>query len=307
MDKNLKDRNTPFDNMDDDDIRVLGTSTPSGGMERITTDERRKRRRRRLMYLAAGAAVLIAVIAAAVYAGMRSAGSHDAPSTTPTAAPTATAPKKNGGKAYVSVSDTIINEIPLRIFTPHNAVPELRMGRVDVDTTQYVLGAMAADIGRDKDEWKVVSGFIYKGQLISHSISRWGYCAIIDGKATIGRELHTPLFEQCIDEKGDFFRHDALVDKSRNVSATRKGRAVRRALAMTGGGLCIVETETIVRLHDFAEALRGLDVTEAIGLMGTGSAVRWAIDKMGRRYVTGDTEASLPACVNYIVWRTDGQ
>lgn len=307
MDKNLKDRNTPFDNMDDDDIRVLGTSTLSGGMEHITTDEHRKRRRRRLMYLAAGAAVLIAVIAAAVYAGMRAAGNHNAPSTTPTAAPTATSPRKNGGKAYVSVSDTIINEIPLRIFTPHNAVPELRMGRVDVDTTQYVLGAMAADIGRDKDEWKVVSGFIYKGQLISHSISRWGYCAIIDGKATIGRELHTPLFEQCIDEKGDFFRHDALVDKSRNVSATRKGRAVRRALAMTDGGLCIVETETIVRLHDFAEALRGLDVTEAIGLMGTGSAVRWGIDKMGRRYVTGDTEASLPACVNYIVWRTDGQ
>ena len=38
MDKNLKDRNTPFDNMDDDDIRVLGTSTLSGGMELITTD-----------------------------------------------------------------------------------------------------------------------------------------------------------------------------------------------------------------------------------------------------------------------------
>lgn len=302
MDKNNKD--TQFDNMDDNDIRVLGTSPEGGVQERVTAHGKNGNHKR--LYWSLGLLVVLLLIVIAllsVYFKTKEATGTSANNSTVQSQTTVT--KKKDGKGYVSIADTIINEIPLRIYTPHNATPELKMGNIDVDNTPYVLGAMAADIGKDKKEWKVVSGFIYKGQLMSHSISRWGYCAIIKGKVTIGRELHTPLFEQCIDEGGDFFRHDALINNGKNVSNIRKGRAIRRALVMKNGTLCIVETETIVRLHDFAEALCTLNVQEAIGLMGSGFAVRWATDKMGRRYVTGNTDATYPQCVNYIVWRSN--
>lgn len=294
-----KDKKMPFDNMDDNDIRVLGMPIPQDGNGNKADDSNRKNTWRKYIYGLAGAAILLAIIAAIFVTTKVNKNLKDAP-----AKPTAVLTATKNDKGYTSIADTTVNDIPLRIYTPHNAVPELRMGNVDVDTTPYVLGAMAADVGRDNDEWKVVSGFIYKGKLISHSISRWGYCAIINGKMKIGRELHTPLFEQCIDEGGDFFRHDALVDKGRNVSNAKRGRSVRRALAIIGGNPCIVETETIVSLHDFAEALCNMKATEAIGLMGSGDAVRWAIDQAGRRYATGNTEDKFPPCVNYIVWRS---
>ena len=298
-----KDRNTPFDNMDDNDIRVLGTTISQSSNKNGAGDSNGKNGWHKYLYWVAGVAILLAVTVV-ILVGMKAKKDGNNTPAAPETEKTATTKKNKGGKGYVTVTDTTVNDIPMRIYTPHNAVPELHMGNVDVDTTPYVLGAMAADVGRDKNEWKVVSGFIYKGQLMSHSISRWGYCAIIRGKVTIGRELHTPLFEQCIDEGGDFFRHDALVVKGKNVSTSKRGRAVRRALAVIGGNPCIVETETIVRLHDFAEAMCELNVTEAIGLMGSGNAVRWAIDRRGRRYATGNTEAAFPPCVNYIVWRS---
>lgn len=301
MDKKLNNKNTPFDNMDDNDIRVLGTSPRGSTQESISSLGKKTKRKQLCWSLGFLCVFLIAIILVCVhFKSKKSTGtSPNIPSSQAVVTP------KKKGKGYVTIADTTINEIPLRIYTPHNATPELQIGNIDVDNTPYILGAMAADIGKDHKEWKVVSGFIYKGQLISHSISRWGYCAIIKGKVTIGRELHTPLFEQCIDEGGDFFRHDALVSNGKNVSALRKGRAVRRALVMKGTELCIIETETIVSLHDFAEALCTLKANEAIGLMGSGNAVRWATDKMGRRYATGNTDAIFPNCVNYIVWRSN--
>ena len=58
-----------------------------------------------------------------------------------------------------------------------------------------------------------------------------------------------------------------------------------------------------VSMDDFSEALRMYGVSEAIALMGTGAAVRWATDKAGRRYIAGADEYDFPNdVVNYIVW-----
>jgi hypothetical protein len=46
-------------------------------------------------------------------------------------------------------------------------------------------------------------------------------------------------------------------------------------------------------------------VVDAIALMGSGAAVRWAVDQAGRRYIAGADEYDFPEVVNYIVWEKE--
>ena len=54
--------------------------------------------------------------------------------------------------------------------------------------------------------------------------------------------------------------------------------------------------------YSFAIALCGYGVSDAISLMGSGAAVRWAVDSAGRRFIAGADEYEFPNAVNYIVW-----
>jgi len=71
---------------------------------------------------------------------------------------------------------------------------------------------------------------------------------------------------------------------------------------LNDGRLCVIDTDMIVSLDDFSNALRQYGVKDAIALMGTGAAVRWAVDKAGRRFIAGADEYDFPDVVNYIVW-----
>ena len=82
-----------------------------------------------------------------------------------------------------------------------------------------------------------------------------------------------------------------------------KEGALRRSLCrLKDGRLCIIDTDMSVSLGEFATAIHQYDVIEAIALMGSGAAVRWAVDEAGRRYIAGADEYDFPDVVNYIVW-----
>ena len=178
--------------------------------------------------------------------------------------------------AFVEITDTIINNVSLHRYTPVNAKPKLVVGLIKEIPPYYILGAMAADFGDYNGEYRIAGAFVHQGEMLSHSKSKYGFCALLKDTVVIGNDLTTSYFEKAIEEKGDFFRQHALVHEGEVVSKViSQIGALRRSLCrLNDGRLCIIETDMSVSLVDFASALRQYDVKEAIALMGTGAAVR---------------------------------
>jgi len=208
------------------------------------------------------------------------------------------------GPAYVEITDSIVNNVSLHRYVPVNAKPKLVVGLIKEIPPCYILGAMAADFGDYNGEYRIAGAFVHQGEMLSHSKSKYGFCALLKDTVVIGNDLTTSYFEKAIEEKGDFFRQHALVHEGEVVNKViSQIGALRRSLCrLNDGRLCIIDTDMSVSLDDFASALRQYGVKEAIALMGTGAAVRWAVDEAGRRYVAGADEFDFPDVVNYIVW-----
>ena len=203
-------------------------------------------------------------------------------------------------RGFIEIRDTIINDIPLRIFIPHNADPTLHVGPLDKRDTTIVFAAQAADIRADN--MKIVGSFVLAGEPLASGSSKKGYAAIIEGKIIIGMADNTSLFEEATEKGGYFFRQYPLVDKSVLVENALKNKSTRRALCNRGGEIMMGERGVAESFHDFAQALVDLGVTDAIYLVGS-NAFGWAVDEAGERTEFGEEIDHLPQNTNYIVWR----
>lgn len=203
-------------------------------------------------------------------------------------------------RGFIEIQDTIINDIPLRIYIPHNAKMSLHVGRLNKRDSDIIFAAQAADIRRDNK--KIVGAFVLKGEPLAWGLSKTGYCAIINDKITIGVADNSPLFEEATEKNGYFFRQYPLVDNGKLVENEPKNKAVRRALCDRNGEILMVESGTGESFHDFAQALVDLGMTNAIYLVGS-SAFGWAVDDYGNRIEFGIENPRLPKNASYIVWR----
>ena len=134
----------------DDEIRIIGNDTPPP----------QPPVRRLWGWIAFGLAtvVLVIVLVLAIW-NVREVAQPDAETYfEPQPAPAATevrAPQQLGqavdslADGFTEVRDTTINDIPLRIYIPHNAEMTLHVGRLDKRDTTIVYAAQAADIRRD--------------------------------------------------------------------------------------------------------------------------------------------------------------
>ena len=172
-------------------------------------------------------------------------------------------------KAYTEHLKDTINDIPLDIYIPHNAVPELVLGVPDIHDKSIVMTTQAADIRADNG--KIVGAFVLKGKPLSWGLSKKGYCGIIDGKMTIGVADNSPIFEEATEKGGYFFRQYPLVDNGTVVENEPKGKSIRKALCDRNGEIMVVMTQSPESFHDFAQALVDLRVDNAIYLVGSTS------------------------------------
>ena len=189
------------------------------------------------------------------------------------------------GHAFIEMADTIINDIPMRLYIPHQVTMSLHLGAIDRDDPGVIFTAQAADIRADNGG--IVGAFVLKGEPLAWGLSKKGYCAIIDDTVTVGVADNSPLFEEATEREGYFFRQFPLVDKGQLVENELKGKAVRRALCDRSGEIFTVETLSIESFHDFAQALVDLGVDNAIYLVGA-NAYGWATDADGQRHEFGD-------------------
>ena len=281
-----------FDDIKDDEIRLIGRQEVM----------RRPFYKRWWFWAAVVAVCLLAAVVIALH--VRNSGS-DAPKTVPETViePDAVAPTVVAAEpATVLVRDTVVNDVPLRIHTPVNAVPELFIGIPDTNDKSIVLCLQAADIRADNKE--IVGAFVLKGELLSRGVAKKGFCAIIDGKIQLGMLESTPLFEEATSKDGYFFRQYPLVSNGQMVENKPKNKALRHALCELDGKIVTVSSLDKESFHDFAQAVADLGVQNAIALTG-GEAYGFRRDLDNGCQPWGENVQMWKNMeyVNFIVWR----
>ena len=203
-------------------------------------------------------------------------------------------------KAYTEHLRDTINDIPLDIYIPHNAVPELALGVPDIRDKSIILTTQAADIRADNG--KIVGAFVLKGKPLSWGLSKKGYCGIIDGKLTVGVADNSPIFEEATEKGGYFFRQYPLVDNGVLVENEPKGKSIRKALCDRNGEIMVVMSQTPESFHDFAQALVDLKVDNAIYLVGS-SSFGYFRDRYDHLAIIYNKFRYGYQYENFIVWR----
>ena len=204
-------------------------------------------------------------------------------------------------KAYTEHIRDTINDIPLDIYIPHNAVPELMVGVPDIFDKSIVMATQAADIRADNG--KIVGAFVVKGQPLSWGLSKKGFCGIIDGKLTVGVADNSPLFEEATEKGGYFFRQYPLVDNRVLVENEPKGKSIRKALCNRNGEIMIVMSQTPESFHDFAQALVDMKVDNAIYTVGS-TSYGYFRDKFDHFEQIYEKRRGGYKYENFIVWRS---
>ena len=264
-----------INDIQDDDFRIIGT--PKGALYKVKESKGRV-----IWYIIATAAVAFSAIAAVVLIGRQKAEISDAdvevvfdPVTVHPEKPAEEAVKPLGNwsettdNAYTEHLQDTINDIPLDIYIPHNAVAELYVGIPDIHDKSIVMATQAADVRADNG--KIVGAFVINGKPLSWGLSKKGFCGIIDGKLTVGVTDNSPLFEEATEKGGYFFRQYPLVDNGVLVDNEPKGKSIRKALCDRNGEIMIVMSKTPESFHDFAQALVDMKVDNAIYLVGSTS------------------------------------
>lgn len=179
--------------LDDDDIRILGSEP---------------RRSRRWPVVAVIAAL---AVAAAVVLWLVLKPEEDAPVADCTPAQEIPSPQKAG----CLITDTVLGENSIRIIVP-SGTPQLRVGALSPESDSTIVLAAEAAFYR-KDNGQISGAYILKGDQLSRGYSSLGYCAIINGKISLGNAKSTSLFEEATETEGYFFRQKPLVDNSKAV------------------------------------------------------------------------------------------
>ena len=281
-----------FDDIKDNEIRIINCQE---------TEQRPAYRRRWLWVVLAAVLLILAIVL--VFWLSRPENGSDAPAID-TKSPVAVAPTiVKSEPAEVLVRDTIINDVPLSLFTPVNAMPKLSLGIPDTTDQSLILALQAADIRADNN--KIVGAFVLQGELLARGVAKKGFCAILDGKIQLGMAESTPLFEETTAKNGYFFRQYPLVNKGVLVENNPKNKAIRHALCELDGQIVVVSSTSRESFHDFAQALVDLGVVNAIALTG-GDAFGFRHDSKNGLLTWGSDlkkSKNIPG-LNFIVWRS---
>jgi len=277
----------------DDEIQILGLEYKKKGETGSST-----KKRRWIVGLLATIAIVVAGIAFVIFQHLNSKQPIE---TNPVTIQIDIPMEEVVTAGYIEVSEETVNDVPLRIYTPKNAIPELSLSLPDEDDLTVVFVTLAADIGTNN--YGIVGDFVLKGERLAVGVRKEGFCSIINQTLTIGVNTETPLLQEAIREKGYFFRQYPLVNNSQVIENKPKGKSIRRALAIRRGEVIMLESRERESFHDFAQALADLGVTEAIYLIGGESVYGWYRDENSQQTFFGTKIENPVEGINYLVWR----
>lgn len=209
---------------------------------------------------------------------------------------------------YAEFNDTVVNDIPLQVITPHDAFAQLIVGESTVtrQDASIVLAVKAADFSQSgQGEWHIVGDFAAGEFISSKGENKDGYCAIVDSVITVGVDASPVEFNHAKDMGGYFFRNVPLVKDGALVDTNPKGKGYRRALCQRDSSTFVVIARSKESFHDFSQALADMNIDNAISLLGGECVSGWAVGKDDSVLEIGTAPATFPEkCVNYIVWKS---
>ena len=277
---------------DENEIRIIGAS--DGG---------RRHRWPWYGWLAVGL-VLAALVAVAVAVLLLQTPREEAVGAGATQSPShpATQPLSHSATQPLAVFDTMINDVPLTIYSLDCELPacpraSLQVGMPDREDTSLLLAVMAADVRADNRG--IVGDFVVDGRQLARGEKKDGYCAILDGVPVVGRGGEADL-KRAVDEKGCFFRQYVLVSEGVAMPPKPKGKNHRRALCVKGHWMFVVASGDRESYHDFATALADLGVDDAIALVGSESLLMYRAEGVLLHTIGTSYEGDN---VNFLVWR----
>ena len=280
----------------DDEFRVLGTGSPAGHGDD-------QRRRNRLITLVSLAIVALLGLGMILF-WPKSEASDDVEGVFES---------RSEAEAFAYLDtltvetpcvvklDTLVSGHLLKLFIPHRARARLAVGDLDEKDRRAVMSFQAADIRADNHE--ILGEFVLAGEQLGTGISKKGYCAIIDGKVSVGIGDSTPLLAETIAEGGYFFRQYALVEGGEPVMNKPRNSTFRKALCDMNGLVFVAVSAEKLTLDEFAKVLADLGVNHAIYLIGSDFAYGWTVDEDGHREEFGSEDLRLEyRKQSYILW-----
>ena len=207
-------------------------------------------------------------------------------------------------QGLIQIAHDTINDVPLLVFIPRNAVPELSLTFPAETDSSVIFVTQAADVGGNN--YGIVGDFVLAGEQLARGVSKKGFCAIINNTLTIGVGAETALLEKTKQEKGYFFRQYPLVENGEAIDNKPKGKSIRRALAICENEVMMIESVNRESFHDFAQALADMGISDAIYLVGSTRISGWYRANDNQVHLLGNDpikEDETMHGVNYLVWR----
>lgn len=303
--------------IEDDEIRIISSNQRQ---EKMPKDS--EPRNRRGLFLAIAACLVAAVVLLFVMKGCGASdvdGDSDAeypvvedPPVTKIPPITASdslttsqevdpAPATQDIKSFITRRDTVVAGARLTVYTPVDAVASLAIGDSILRDSTVIMAFQAADIRADNGQ--IVSAFVDRGELVSTGQSKAGFCAIIDGKITIGVADVTMYFEQALTSGGYFFRQYPLVVGNQVIENKPKGRSLRKALAELKGRVVVITSRNELTFGEFSNAMVDMGVSTAIYLVGAKSSGIVRLEDGETIEYNIDRARVAPEYTNFIVWK----
>ena len=265
-------------NIQDDEFRVLGTGSPVP----MDASEEQRRRNRLISWVSLALVALLGL--AMIIFWPRFEASDDVEgvfeSRSETVAFHLLDTLTTDSPCVVRV-DTLVSGHLLKLFIPHRASARLVVGDLSEEDRKAVMTFQAADIRADNHE--ILGEFVLAGEQLATGVSKKGFCAIVDGKVSVGVGENTPLLAECVANRGYFFRQYPLVDGGEPVMNKPRNSTVRKALCEMDGQVFVAVSTDKLTLNEFAQVLADFGVNNAIYLIGSDFAYGWSVDKDGSR------------------------
>lgn len=205
----------------------------------------------------------------------------------------------------IELHEESINDVPMQLYEPHNIAIKLHVGLPDINDKSILYVAEAAFVRADNK--RIMDDFVLEGTQLAYGKANTGYCSIINGQVYIGAKNDSLRLLEAIHQKGFFFRQFLLVNNGYPVKEFfQKNKAMRRAIALRQGKLVIVESKNKESLHDFAQALADIDISQAVYLIGGTESYGWYRTESEKTVVTFGTKTKQkPSSTSYIIFQRE--
>lgn len=285
-------RNISNDNIEDDQIRIIGSASPTDDEDKIASRKPRGRNRMRVVVALAIALCCIVLIVIKML-GADSPIAMDDDSMADTSQEMST-------QLFVTSDVVRYGDNAILMITPPDVTPILQVGSDVINNGGFAMAMPAADVRQDNGD--INGSFVLNGELLARGTRNAGYCAIIDGEVYLGVSDESPLLEKAIESGGYFFRNIPLVSNGDPVQHKSSDKYSLRALALIDDHLVVAIACNKMSYAEFTEALIDAGATDAIRLVGGAIYGEW-VSEGGIVSGSGLRDGHVSDHSSYIVWR----